>query len=120
MIVTTSFNLGFVTVTPSALDALAADGLVLQDVLDRHTSRDWGDAGAATRRRNDLEMVLNIGFSVRSAYILKNTKHHYMSDFWIIVCTDKARNSLCGVKRIVTQVLTCDDYAEEYRLPPIV
>lgn len=47
------FPLGEVLATPRALEALAAVGCTLEEMLDRHRTGDWGDISPAQRRVND-------------------------------------------------------------------
>jgi hypothetical protein len=119
MAVKTAIELGFVSVTPAALAALAEDGLVPQDVLSRHSNGDYGDATEERKQKNSLAVYLKAGLSVQSSYNLTNRKHQFLPSFWVFVITDAAKFPVGGVSRVTTQVLTCDEYFEEYR-PPFI
>jgi hypothetical protein len=45
------FPLGRIVGTPGAIDALERAGQVPQEFLARHHAGDWGDVGAADRKR---------------------------------------------------------------------
>lgn len=62
------FALGLTTATPAALQVLAEHYTLPEDLLERHTSGDWGDLEAEDRQRNDE--ALQDGSRLFSAYVL--------------------------------------------------
>jgi hypothetical protein len=116
--VANSFKLGFVTVTPAAVVALAENGLTAQDVLDRHAMGDWGDIGKLAKQRNETAISLKIGLRLHSGYKLPKTKHYFLSETGVWIITETATYSLKGINRINTIILMPDDYFE-YQSPLI-
>lgn len=60
--------MGQVAATPDALQVLAEHYTLAEDLLERHTSGDWGDLDAEDAQRNNEALV--DGSCVLSAYIL--------------------------------------------------
>lgn len=116
----TSFQLGFVSVTPAASVALAENGYLLQDLLNRHTSGDHGDVSESQWKDNEIAITLKDGGRVWSAYLVPNSHHLFypkmLYSVWII--TDTAIYALNGIKRRTTTVLMPDVYFE-YQKPVI-
>jgi len=78
------FPLGRVVATPGALAALETNGQPASAFLDRHASRDWGDAlGEEDRAANDE--ALRIDERLLSAYYLRNGQK-----IWIITEWDRS------------------------------
>ena len=59
-------ELGRVVVTPRASEALQAGGLKLEDLLNRHRSRDWGNVSDEVAKVNEL--AVENRFALVSAY----------------------------------------------------
>jgi hypothetical protein len=116
----TSFQLGFVSMTPAASAALAENGYLLPDLLNRHASGDCGDVAESQRKDNEIAIALKDGGRVFSAYLVPNSHHLFypkmLYKVWII--TEAAIYALNGIKRITTTVLMPDDYLE-YNAPVI-
>lgn len=78
------FEAGMVFATPGAL-SLAAQGVSLRGLLDRHLAGDWGDLDASDRRANDN--ALRHSGRLLSAYVTP------LGRVWII--TEADRSSTC-------------------------
>jgi hypothetical protein len=60
------FEVGQVVITPAATAALEAAGYLLDSLLARHQSGDWGDISPHERHFNDRGLVEQ--FNLQSAY----------------------------------------------------
>lgn len=88
-----NISLGRVVGTPAALEALAAAGADVLDLLARHARGDWGDLGAEDKRLNDR--AVKEGSRLLSAYLVGDGVK-----VWIITEADRS----------VTTVLLPDEY----------
>jgi len=79
------FNSGRILITPAALNALTPKDVRL--ALLRHLSGDWGDAGEADKRENELS--LKEGFRLLSVY-----HGVYGTKFWIITEADRSATTI--------------------------
>lgn len=85
--------LGQLVATPAAVAALAAAGVSVFKLLNRHARGDWGDLSAEDLALNDLAAIT--GQRVLSSYLLRNGQK-----VWVITEWDRS----------VTTVLLPDDY----------
>ncbi|MRS99702.1 hypothetical protein GJQ57_13710 [Ralstonia pickettii] len=85
--------LGHLVATPAAVAALAASGVSIYRLLNRHARCDWGELSDEDRQQNDL--AVTTGQRVLSSYPLENGQR-----IWIITEADRA----------VTTVLLPEDY----------
>ena len=85
--------LGQVVGTPAALEALAAAGADVVQLLARHALGEWGDLGAEDKRLNDR--AVKDGSRLLSAYLLSDGVK-----VWIITQADRS----------TTTVLLPDEY----------
>jgi hypothetical protein len=60
------FEVGQVVITPAATAALEAAGYMLEDLLARHQSGDWGDVSPHERGVNERGLVEQ--FNLQSVY----------------------------------------------------
>jgi hypothetical protein len=81
----TRFELGRVVATPGALEILEQRNVSPLELLQRHSSGDWGDLGAFDRRENDR--ALKTGLRLLSSYPVGDGK------VWLI--TEADRSSTC-------------------------
>jgi hypothetical protein len=72
----TTFNLGQIVATPSALEQLNQLNCDPLALLSKHSQCDWGDCCEEDKQSNDE--ALTTGDRLFSVYLVKNTK------FWII------------------------------------
>jgi hypothetical protein len=91
MLLHTTFPLGALVATPSALDVISSNDVA--DGLRRHASRDWGDLREEDRQANDRALIE--GTRILSAYANDSGLK-----FWIITEWDRS----------VTTVLLPSDY----------
>ncbi|WP_167313464.1 hypothetical protein [Ralstonia insidiosa] len=85
--------LGQLVATPAAVAALAAAGVSIFKLLNRHARGDWGDLSTEDLAPNDLAAIT--GQRVLSSYLMGNGQK-----VWIITEWDRS----------VTTVLLPDDY----------
>lgn len=85
--------LGQVAATPAAIAALAAAGVSIYMLLNRHARGDWGSLCDEDRRQNAL--AVSTGQRVLSSYVLENGQ-----TIWVITEQDRS----------VTTVLLPEDY----------
>ena len=69
---TAKFELGQVIVTPTACEALNAEGHTVDELLSRHCAGDWGDVSAHERTVND--QGLDAPMSLQSIYRMPSGK----------------------------------------------
>jgi hypothetical protein len=86
-------SLGRVVGTPAALEALAAAGADVVELLARHAHGDWGDLGSEDKRLNDRAVQGRT--RLLSAYMLSDSVK-----VWIITEADRS----------ATTVLLPDEY----------
>lgn len=80
------FRLGTIAATPGALEA-APSREALLDLVQRHSSGDWGDLNAHDQRENKI--AVREGRSlVLSAYDLDETR------FWVITESDRSQTTI--------------------------
>jgi hypothetical protein len=78
------FEVGEIIVTPAANDALATNGLTLDDLLARHQAGDWGDVSAQIREVNQRGLVER--FNLHSTYRMPDGRR-------VIVVTNRDRTT---------------------------
>lgn len=88
------FELGKITMTPSAISIIASFKVPIGDLLDRHQRGDYGDVSEKDWRENTLALLPETVERVMSVYNIGTEK------LWII--TDPDRN--------VTTLLTEEDF----------
>jgi hypothetical protein len=88
------FELGKITMTPSAISIIASFKVPIGDLLDRHQRGDYGEVTEKDWRENTLALLPESVERVMSVYSAGNQK------LWII--TDPDRN--------VTTLLTEEDF----------
>jgi hypothetical protein len=84
----TLFPLGEVVATPSALDALKAEGIHLSVLIARHETGDWGDLERDDWKANDD--AVKRGGRLLSAYTLPRTQ----TQVWVITESDRSATTL--------------------------
>lgn len=88
------FELGKITMTPSAISIIASFKVAIGDLLDRHQRGDYGEISVKDWRENTLALLPETVERVMSVYSVGTEK------LWII--TDPDRN--------VTTLLTEEDF----------
>ncbi len=88
------FELGKITMTPSAISIIASFKVAIGDLLDRHQRGDYGDVSEKDWRENTLALLPESVERVMSVYNVGTEK------LWVI--TDPDRN--------VTTLLTEEDF----------
>ena len=83
------FELGLVVATPGALEVLGEFEVSPTELLERHTSGDWGAIPPADARENELSV--REGFRIVSSYSLR--ENGGSPRIWII--TEADRSSTC-------------------------
>lgn len=78
------FDVGEIVITPAASDALAANGMTLNDLLARHQTGDWGDVSAQLREVNERGLLEQ--FNLQSTYSLPDSRR-------LVVVTNRQRTT---------------------------
>lgn len=88
------FELGKITMTPSAISIIASNKVPIGDYLDRHQRGDYGEVSETDWRENTLALLPESIERVMSVYSVGREK------LWIITDPDRA----------VTTLLTEEDF----------
>lgn len=88
------FELGKITMTPSAISIIAGFKVPIGDLLDRHQRGDYGDVSEVDWRENTLALLPESVERVMSVYSVGTEK------LWVITDPDRA----------VTTLLTEEDF----------
>jgi hypothetical protein len=88
------FELGKITMTPSAISVIASFKVSIGDLLDRHEKGDYGDVSEVDWRENTLALLPESVERIMSVYNIETEK------LWIITDPD----------RKVTTLLTEEDF----------
>ena len=88
------FELGKITITPSAISIIASFKVPIGDLLDRHERGDYGEVSELDWRENTLAQLPDSVERVMSVYCVGTEK------LWVITDPD----------RKVTTLLTEDDF----------
>ncbi len=88
------FELGKITMTPSAISIIASFKVPIGDLLDRHEKGDYGDVSEVDWRENTLALLPDSVERVMSVYSVGTKK------LWVITDPD----------RKVTTLLTEEDF----------
>jgi hypothetical protein len=91
------FELGSITMTPSAIGIIANFKVPIGDLLDRHQRGDYGDVSAVDWRENTLALLPESIERVMSVYSVGTEKPEKL---WVITDPD----------RKVTTLLTEEDF----------
>ncbi len=88
------FELGKITMTPSAISIIASYKVAIGDLLDRHEKGDYGEVSELDWRENTLALLPESVERIMSVYIVGTKK------IWVITDPD----------RKITTLLTEDDF----------
>lgn len=88
------FELGKITMTPSAISVIAGFKVPIGDLLDRHERGDYGDVSEVDWRENTLALLPESVERIMSVYSIETEK------LWVITDPD----------RKVTTLLTEEDF----------
>jgi len=78
------FDVGEIVITPAASGALAANEMILDDLLARHQAGDWGDVSAQVREVNERGLAEQ--FNLQSTYALPDSRR-------LVVVTNRQRTA---------------------------
>lgn len=82
------FELGKITMTPSAIAIIAKFKVAVGDLLDRHERGDYGDVSEDDWRQNTFALLPESVERVMSVYTVKNKK------LWVITDPDRKATTL--------------------------
>lgn len=78
------FDVGEIVITPAATEALAANGMTLDDLLTRHQAGDWGEVSEQVRAVNERGLLER--FNLQSTYALPDHRR-------LVVVTNRQRTA---------------------------
>jgi len=82
------FELGKITMTPSAISIIASFKVAVGDLLDRHERGDYGDVSEVDWRENTFALLPDSIERIMSVYTIKDKK------LWVITDPDRKLTTL--------------------------